>query len=219
MKRAYWASQYGKPYERYCRERYPEEAEAICREADARYRAFCREMPDLGRNLMAANMLDWFTILAFYEASGHRLDGEALLTIKRRAVERLRFLGKFVDGNRSRWPYRLFERTYRRYDRMWREHRARGEWKDSWRVEINPDGRTEGFCFHLIGCPIARHAREHGYQDLLPYLCRTDHFLAEVMHARLIRTRTEALGGDCCDYWYVGDRSPALAAYRDLKEI
>ena len=79
MKRAYWASQYGKPYERYCRERYPEEAEAICREADARYRAFCREMPDLGRNLMAANMLDWFTILAFYEASGHRLDGEALL--------------------------------------------------------------------------------------------------------------------------------------------
>lgn len=64
-------------------------AEAICREADARYRAFCREMPDLGRNLMAANMLDWFTILAFYEASGRRLDGEALLTIKRRAVERL----------------------------------------------------------------------------------------------------------------------------------
>ena len=120
MKRSYWASQYGKPYERYCRERYPEEAEAICREADARYRAFCREMPDLGRNLMAANMLDWFTILAFYEASGRRLDGEALLTIKRRAVERLRFLGKLVDGNRSRWPYRLFERTYRRYDRMWR---------------------------------------------------------------------------------------------------
>lgn len=102
---------------------------------------------------------------------------------------------------------------------MWREHRARGEWKDSWRVEINPDGRTEGFCFHLIGCPIARHARERGYQDLLPYLCRTDHFLAEVLHTRLIRTRTEALGGDCCDYWYVGDRSPALAAYRDWKEI
>ena len=28
---------------------------------------------------------------------------------------------------------------------------------------LNPDHRTEGFCFHLIGCPIARHARAHGY--------------------------------------------------------
>ena len=101
MKRAYRASQYGKPYEQYCRERYPEEAEAICREAETRYRAFCREMPDLGRNLMAANMLDWFTILAFYEASGHRMDGETLLTIKRRAVDRMKFLGKLVDGNRQ----------------------------------------------------------------------------------------------------------------------
>ena len=56
-------------------------------------------------------------------------------------------------------------------------------------------------------------------EELLPYLCKTDHFLAEVMHARPIRTQTEALGGDCCDYWYVGDKSPALAPYKDLKQI
>lgn len=51
--------------------------------------------------MMAKNMLDWFTILAFYEASGHRMDGETLLTIKRRAVDRMKFLGKLVDGNRQ----------------------------------------------------------------------------------------------------------------------
>lgn len=96
---------------------------------------------------------------------------------------------------------------------------AKGEWLDSWRIELNPDHRTEGFCFHLVGCPIARHAKAHGYEELLPYLCKTDHFLAEVMHARLIRTQTEALGGDCCDYWYVGDKSPALAPYKDLKQM
>ena len=39
------------------------------------------------------------------------------------------------------------------------------------------------------------------------------------MHARLNRTQTEALGGSCCDYWYVGDQSPALEPYRDLKRI
>ena len=40
-------------------------------------------------------------ILSFYEASGHELDGEKLLEIKRQAVDKLKFLGKFVDGNKS----------------------------------------------------------------------------------------------------------------------
>ncbi len=39
------------------------------------------------------------------------------------------------------------------------------------------------------------------------------------MHAKLIRTQTEALGGSCCDYWYVGDKSPALEQYRELEQI
>lgn len=219
MKRAYAASKYTKPCEAYCRKHYPDEAEAILRRAEDYYRDFMRDMPDLGENMMAKNMLDWFTILAFYEASDRRMDGETLLEIKRLAVERLRFLGRLVDGNKSRWLYRLFEKTYVRFRKMQKEHQARGEWMDSWRVEINPDHRTEGFCFHLVGCPIAKHAREHGYAELLPYLCRTDHFLAEILHARLIRTQTEALGGTCCDYWYVGDRSPALRDYAELPQI
>ncbi len=219
MKRAYAASKYAKPCERYCRETYPEEAEQICRKAEAYYLDFMQDMPDLGENMMAKNMLDWFTILAFYEASGHRMDGETLLEIKRRAVERLKFLGKLVDGNKHQWPYRLFEKTYANFIHMQQERQARGEWMDSRKIELNPDHRTEGFCFHLVGCPIARHARVHGYMDLLPYLCRTDRFLAELMHAKLIRTQTEALGGECCDYWYVGDQSPVLEQYKDLEQI
>lgn len=219
MKRAYAASQYAKPYEAYCREQFPAEAEQIFQRAEQYYRGFLKDMPDLGENMMAKNMLDWFTILAFYEASDHRLDGEALLTIKRRAVERMKFLSRLVDGNRQQWPYRLFEKIYVNFNRMQQEHQAKGEWMDSWKVEINPEHRTEGFSFHLVGCPIAKHARAHGYEDLLPYLCRTDHYLAELMHARLIRTQTEALGGTCCDYWYVGDQSPVLEQYRDLEQI
>lgn len=220
MKRAYTASQYVKPYEQYCRELYPAQAEEIFRKAEEHYKELVKnDMPDLGENMMAANMLDWFTIVSFYEASGHKLDGEALLTIKRRAVDKMKFLGKFVNGNKSKWPYKLFEKTYRNFIKMQKEHQEKGEWMDSWKVEINPDHRTEGFCFHLVGCPIAKHAKEHGYGELLPYLCKTDHYLAEVMHARLIRTQTEALGGDHCDYWYVGNESPVLKEYRDLEQI
>ena len=59
-------------------------------------------MPDLGKNIMAKNMLDWLTILALFEASDRRMDGEVLLEIKRRAAERMQWLGRFVDDNRSK---------------------------------------------------------------------------------------------------------------------
>ena len=96
--------------------------------------------------LMAKNMLDWFTILAFYETSDHNLDGETLLVIKHRALNRLRFLGKLIDGNKSQWIYRLFEKTYLKFNQIQHEHQAKGEW--------------------LVGCPIARHAKAHGYEEL-----------------------------------------------------
>lgn len=221
MRRLYAASKYAKPYERYCAKRFPDRKAEICAEAEKYYAQFLKQMPDLGgkENMMAANMEDWFTILSFYEASGHELGGEALLEIKSAAVDSLRFLGRLIDGNRSRWPYRLMEKFYIKYQRQLREHRAKGEWTDSWDVELNPRGRAEGVSFNLIGCPIARHAKEHGYEELLPYLCRTDHMLTELLHVRLIRTQTEALGGALCDYWYVGDKSAAAQEYKDLKKI
>ena len=131
MKRVYAKSQYAKPYERYCRELYPGDAERIFGKAENYYLDFMRDMPDLGKNMMAKNMLDWFTILSFYEASGHRLDGEALLAIKRQMTDKMKILGKLVDGNRQKWPYRLFEKVYVKYDRMQKKHLAKGEWTDS----------------------------------------------------------------------------------------
>ncbi len=95
MKRAYSVSSYAKLYEKYCKENLPSEADGIFKGADEYYREFMRrDMPDLGKNMMAANMYDWFTIVSFYEASGHRLDGEVLLRIKRDAAEKMKFLGK-----------------------------------------------------------------------------------------------------------------------------
>ena len=72
---------------------------------------------------------------------------------------------------------------------MVKEHQARGEWRDAWRVALNPDHRTEGFCFHLIGCPIAKHAREHGYEALLPYLCfiGADDLLNALKTSRIVK--------------------------------
>ena len=89
MKRVYAVSKYGKPYEQYCRELYPERAEEIFHKAEEYYKGLVEnDMPDLGENMMAANMLDWFTIVSFYEASDHKLDGDSLLPIKHRARDK-----------------------------------------------------------------------------------------------------------------------------------
>lgn len=53
----------------------------------------------------------------------------------------------------------------------------------------------------------------------MPYLCASDHALAEMMHAKLIRTHTIALGADSCDYWYVGDKSGAAKHYDAYESV
>ena len=220
MKRSYPRSG-GKLFERYIDTYMPNRKKKICDRADQEYRKLLTQMPDLGgkENGMAKNMDTWFSIVAFYEASDHVIDGEAFQIIHGWRIDGLCFLGKIIDGNKQKFPYRLFERIYDKYERQLKEHQAKGEWMDSWKIEVNPEHHTEGYSFHLIGCPIAKHAKEHGYEELLPYLCKTDHVLAEVLHARLIRKQIESLGGDYCDYWYVGDQSEPAKEYADLKKI
>lgn len=155
MKRAYAKSQYAKPYEQYCRELYPGDAARIFEKAETYYLTFMKDMPDLGKNMMAKNMLDWFTILSFYEASEHRLDGEALLAIKHRVVDKMKFIGKLVDGNRQKWPYRLFERTYKsliRYRRSIR--RAANGWTAGvWRSILTTVRRAFVFTWSAARSP------------------------------------------------------------------
>ena len=58
MKRAYAVSQYGKCYEQYCKEYLPQQAKEIFDKAEQYYKEFVKnDMPDLGENLMAKNML------------------------------------------------------------------------------------------------------------------------------------------------------------------
>lgn len=219
MRRRSYPKAWGRLFERYIDENLPEKKQEICRRADKAYARLCAQQPDIGKGAMADTMQIWYCIVAFYEASDHVIDGEAFQVIHGWHIDSLRFLGRFIDANRQTFPFRLMLGIYGRYEKNLRRHRANGEWVDAWDIAINPDKRQEGCCFHLIGCPIAKHAKANGYERLLPYLCKTDHALAEVLHARLIRTKTEILGGDCCDYWYVGDQSAAARAFDGLEII
>lgn len=209
-----------KAFIRYTRAHFPGEAEAIIDRAEALFPVLYAKAPSIGgkENLMAYNLDLMILSAAFYEASGRRIDGEAIMDMARGLFGRYRFLRRVVNVNRP-WQMRLLRRfmygRYVPYARLAEEKVASGEWGNSWRVRINPRNVQEGVAFDLVGCPLADYARANGYTQLLPYMCACDHLIPPLMHAKLIRTHTCALGSDSCDYWYVGDESEAAKSCDD----
>ena len=208
-----------KAFIRYTKKKYPGEAEGIIKKADELFPELYAKAPDIGgsENLMAYN-LDMFIIaISFYEASGHRIDGNAIGEIAQDVFGRLKFLRRFIDLNKKRTMrsfQKLMYKKYVPYAALVEERLSKGQWGNTWRIRINPDNTEEGVRFDLVGCPLADYAKANGYMDLLPYMCATDHVIPGLIHAKLIRTHTCALGSDSCDYWYVGDESETAKNFK-----
>ena len=85
---------WGKLFERYLDKYLPGRKEEICRRADMEYKKLLTQMPDLGgkKNGMAFNMETWFSIVAFYEASDHVIDGRAFEIIHGWHIDPIRVL-------------------------------------------------------------------------------------------------------------------------------
>jgi hypothetical protein len=82
-----------------------------------------------------------------------------------------------------------------------------GEFDSAWRVRFDDALHRDGIFFEYTRCPIAEYCRELGVSQVTPVLCELDHHMVRLIHARLIRERTLAEGGDGCDYWIVGDKT------------
>mgnify|MGYP002625368337 CR=1 FL=1 len=205
---------------KYVTKHYPDEADLLMSDTERYYRRFKAECPDLGGddNMLAGNLDMGLIVFAAYEASDHRMGKEAIEEMMDMRMEMLSKYGKILDANK-RFMVKLMEASYRPYKKKLDKKLAAGEWGNTWGMEINPDNHDEGFAFTLIGCPIAEFAKEHGYLDLMPSLCASDHALAKMMHAKLIRTHTVALGSDSCDYWYLGDKSEILKRLESVEIV
>lgn len=175
-----------------------------------------REDGDLGgrANAMADNMTLCYAVCAFYEAMDRQLtraEFDRLVEEVMRAP--FRMMG-VIDMNRLYKKRRLMGLVHAciaRYARRAEKYRGNA-WGNTWKLAANPEGREVGFAMTLYSCPLCEFARKRGYMDILPWMCDTDHRVAAAMHAKLIRHKTLAAGDGCCEYWYVGDRSPEALA-------
>ena len=185
-----------------------EEDKNILLKADDIYDEFKREVPDIGgkNNMLAGNLDMALAFFAFCKASDGRVTGRAIEEIGGWMYSKISFIGKLIDFNKP-WVAKLMYRVYVPYANKVEQHKARGEWGNSWGVIVNPEGYNEGCSFHLVGCPIVDFAKKHGFMDIVPYMCDIDHMSANLMNAKLLRKYTVASGFKICDYWYVGNKS------------
>ncbi len=87
-------------------------------------------------------------------------------------------------------------------------HKAKGEWKDSWSIDIKPfDEEHESLSFDLIGCPIVKYAQEYGYMEFMPAICGSDYITIRQLGVKLIRPQIVADGYERCLYTYVSEKN------------
>lgn len=203
---------------RYLRKHYPDEINLILKRARDIMPELKEKAPNLGgkENTLASNMDMFLLFLSFYEASDHRMGGEAIDEIIDDLYERLKFLNVVMNINRRGFLKILrtyLYKSYRAYADKVEQKRNNGVWMETWGMIVNPGNTDVGFAFTLVGCPIAEYAKKYGYEELMPHMCALDHAYAKIMHAKLIRTHTVATGADSCDYWYVPDESKTARSY------
>lgn len=205
-----------KYFRRYCDKYFAGETETLTEKAQVIFNKLMHETSDMGKNMMASNMDLTAAFFAYYEASDHRIGGEAIVTLIDWLASDYEWLSFFTDMNKHKYVKPLYYKFYSKHAKEVEEHKAKGEWTGTWSLKINPDGREEGIYYHMMNCPLYAFVKSHGYDDLMPYVCKFDFIFERFLHARLIRTQTEATGGTCCDYWFVPDKSPTLEKYKDF---
>lgn len=210
-----------KYFKRYCDLYLPGETDRITEKAAVIFDKLMHETPDMGgkENMMASNMDMTAAFFAYYEASDHRIGGEAIDLLIGWLGDDYKWVGFFTDMNKRRYIKPLYYKVYSKHAAEVEKRKANGEWSGTWSFRINPDGRKDGIYYHMTNCPLLAFVRSHGYDDLMPYICRFDFIFERFLHARLIRTKTEATGGDCCDYWFVPDKSAIAEQYKDFKSV
>lgn len=185
-----------------------EETASLLQKADAIYRDMLNRADDIGKdNPMSSNMYEGLIFFAIWEAADGKISIDDLREITHEVMgfPLMKAVGIFVNANKSGLA-RLEKRMHKNAEWLEVHPQYKGV---SWDFNFDKTKHSEGFYYHFTRCPLNDFARREGYLEVLPVMCEIDLISASLMHAKLIRRQTLASGGEMCDYWFVGDKSPS----------
>lgn len=185
-----------------------EETASLLQKADAIYRDMLNRADDIGKdNPMSSNMYEGLIFFAIWEAADGKISIDDLREITHEVMgfPLMKAVGIFVNANKSGLA-RLEKKMHKNAEWLEVHPQYKGV---SWDFNFDKTKHSEGFYYHFTRCPLNDFARREGYLEVLPVMCEIDLISASLMHAKLIRRQTLASGGEMCDYWFVGDKSPS----------
>lgn len=185
-----------------------EETASLLQKADAIYRDMLNRADDIGKdNPMSSNLYEGLIFFAIWEAADGKISIDDLREITHEVMgfPLMKAVGIFVNANKSGLA-RLEKRMHKNAEWLEVHPQYKGV---SWDFNFDKTKHSEGFYYHFTRCPLNDFARREGYLEVLPVMCEIDLISASLMHAKLIRRQTLASGGEMCDYWFVGDKSPS----------
>jgi len=106
----------------------------------------------------------------------------------------------------------VYKRIFAKINRK----KARGEWANTWALDIPEDQPKDGIRMRLIGCPVYDFAKAHHFEHLMPAMCNPDFMVFRRLGGEFIRPTVVAQGHPACDQSIVGVHSD-LAARATIK--
>ena len=205
---------------KYLEDNFPQEVYSRWIRLEELYNKWLKE-DDLGgsSNMMAYNMNLCYGICALYEVSDKKFNGDDFIKLAREVMgEKSKMMSK-IDMNKVGNNKALLKVLYLYMNSYLKKvNKYRGnKWGNTWKLRVNPDNKETGIAYVLDSCPLYDFAKKNGYMEVLPNLCAFDHEVASYMHAKLIRHNILSAGDNCCEYWYVGDKSKEALSDTDSK--
>ena len=141
---------------RYLKKHFPGKEKKIIRKADAILPKLKAKAPDMGgkENPLAGNLDMFLLFLSFYEATGHRMSGEAIDEIIEDLYRQMKWMGGLLNINRKLVVSVLrsyLYKSYTKYSNQVKEKQAKGEWMDTWGMLVNPDNKKAEVLNEILG--------------------------------------------------------------------
>lgn len=178
-----------------------QEADAVI---EATLRRFAEMIPDIpyiggSANDLTANLINGVASLAFFhEMTAQGASIEVTGRILFRAVESM-FKPDLLSGLMGRLANSALAQKKIKQDASLSQKRL---YTEDWVFEFVPGNEDYDFGIDFTECGIDKYFRLHDAQVLTPFVCLCDAPISRSMGTGLVRTRTLARGGDCCDFRY-----------------
>ena len=127
---------------RYLKKHYPRSMKRIIARAERIRPKLMKKAPDMGgkENSLAGNLNMFILFLSYYEATNHRMVGEAIDEIIEDIYKHMKVFNRVMDINNKsilKLLRKYLYRSYQKYADLVEEKRKHGQWMDTWGMIVN----------------------------------------------------------------------------------